>query len=69
MATNHLISVRPGGTDLDELVGTDQVALQGKHAEQQVAIGVHGKSPPRSPGVGKPSKARLYGFSQLPSAS
>jgi hypothetical protein len=34
------------------LAGTDQAALEGKHAEQRVAMGVHGKSPPRAPGVG-----------------
>src|SRR5437762_2295869 len=35
---------RPGGTDLGESRGIDEVDLQGKHTEQQVSVGVHGLS-------------------------
>ena len=31
----------PEGAGLDELVGSDQVHLQGEHTEEQVPIGVH----------------------------
>ena len=40
------LAAGPGRASLDELVRADQVTLEGQHAEQQVAIGVHGRSLP-----------------------